>query len=233
MASIIDELRAARALPRCAKHFSLPDLMRYVNFCQTKALADKTIMARLSVLKHFFKVCHIPFKMPCYITLGLQYKKRTSTVNSLTPLLLTQIEYKPIYYMMGFQYYFGLTRQEAIRFDLKLHFTPTRLNITHEIAYNNQPRVIPIVTEEQHHFISRIKTSLETGTLSKQYQPMALSMIYQSECLRMGIDANIRHRRHYVDWRLPLLLQHETLKVAHYTLANELGVSCRQLRNYV
>ena len=139
--SLPDDLIALNSLVPRLKEIRLPILKKLIQLWQSRSNTPNTVCRKISILRSVIVAYVDSISFPDNLTLGIQYEKTVITVDKQS-IDIQFIKLTDVQLICRLQAYFGLKKQEAIRFE-PFMLTETEFRLSREAAYNSQNRTIP------------------------------------------------------------------------------------------
>ena len=155
-----------------------------VTHWKARSLSITTIIPKLSVLRQFFSLASPKLEIPNNKTLKLSrnLKAPSSLLIQDLEIALKQVETRLTHSIIAFQLYFGLTKMESIRINLKYARREDYLLIDRELATNGKDRYIPTLTLQQEKALEeRLKLLDGKETLGKLLPEADTVALYKAE----------------------------------------------------
>jgi len=212
------------------QEIGLDDVMLLIQHWRKKSLSVATISSRISILRKYLGLIRHSMLLPSNVALGLS-RNREKAREKLSVDIRDVIQriYNPINRLLvELQWYFGLTKEEAVRFRLQRYAgDEAKLYLSKPVSYNNQDRLIPLYHPEQEEVLARL-TQAVGGSLSLAEKHSATDVIrlYCAELHLYGLSSKIPFRYGYAKHTLPYLLdQGLPKKSALASIAEAMGIT--------
>ncbi len=210
---------------------SLDQINSLINHWKKRKLLNVTIGSRLSILRKYLGLLNHSVPFPSNLELGLTRKKSKLTVALIAaPLqILDQVEHRLTKYILKLQIYFGLTKQEAIKFRIQPYqAVKNALYISKSVSHNNKDRLISLHFPEQEQLLSQL--AIELGlklSLSEKYDKVTLVNLYNTELVLANHSSKTSFRALYARNLFDYLVNQQQLtkKEALVEIAGEMGIS--------
>ncbi len=180
---------------------SLDQINILINHWKKKKLLNVTIGSRLSILRKYLGLLNHSIRLPSNLELGLIRKKSKLTIElNVAPLqILDKVEHRLTKYILKLQIYFGLTKQEAIKFRIQPYQTvKNALYISKSVSHNNKDRLISLHFPEQEQLIKQLADELGLElSLSEKYDKVTLVNLYNTELVLANHSSKTSFRALY------------------------------------
>lgn len=215
MTRIVHDLFSARVVPQNWHLLKTKDIQDLVNFWQKKDLKAATIMNYMIHLRYFLRKINHHLDNIDNQSLNLSKSR-----NPIKPVIhenaLLQAIHEPIAYVLfALQVKFGLTLLEAMRLKPDIHILEKELWLTREITTNHKDRLIPIITEEQHALIIKLRTITEgKKSLQEQFGDKHLRLAYKFALSTLQLPTHLNYRYLYAKARFSELYKSSSKREA-------------------
>ena len=210
---------------------SLDQINSLINHWKKRKLLNVTIGSRLSILRKYLGLLNHSISLPSNLELGLTRKKSKLTIAPIAaPLqILDQVEHRLTKYILKLQIYFGLTKQEAIKFRIQPYqAVKNALYISKSVSHNNKDRLISLHFPEQERLLKQLSDELGLElSLSEKYDKVTLVNLYNTELVLVNHSSKTSFRALYARNLFDYLVNQQQLtkKEALVEIAGEMGLS--------
>ena len=210
---------------------SLDQINSLINHWKKRKLLNVTIGSRLSILRKYLGLLNHSIPLPSNLELGLTRKKSTlTTIPNVAPLqILDQVEHRLTKYILRLQIYFGLTKQEAVKFRIQPYqAVKNSLYISKSVSHNNKDRLISLHFPEQEQLLKQLADELGLKlSLSEKYDKVTLVNLYNTELVLANHSSKTSFRAFYARNLFDYLVNQQQLtkKEALLEIAGEMGLS--------
>ena len=209
---------------------TLDHIQTLIKHWEKKSLSKVTIGSRLSILRKYLVLLNHTVILPTNYELGLS-RKKTKSASSITidlNKLLQTVQHPLTQLILKLQIYFGLTKEEAIKFQVQLyHANNKTLYVSKLVSYNNQDRLIQIYHKEQESLLTQLAEEIGLHpSLAEKYSRVALMNFYHAELNLYEFSSKTSFRSTYARNMFDYLVHQQLLsqEEAITQIAQEMGL---------
>ncbi len=213
--SMAKDLRAMHSLPPNLKKLKSDNVHKLVALWRSKGNQDITLLRKIGAIRQVLTSYGLEGICPSNQSLGIEYKnpKPRTVIGAIQSPKMDDFEGNSTLLL---QYYFGLTANEAIKYEYFL-IQSDHLIVPRAVAYNHKERRIPIARQEQAVIAQHEKQSGNIKTRKCRH-----NIAFDAQG---GLIKEI-FRYGYAQWRWPKIqtqYAHSTNNMRLRTLREELG----------
>lgn len=197
------------------KAITQKNIFELVNLWRKNKLQDRTIVNRLTIVKKYIQLTNKNFIFPTYKELNiLSTPRNISGDKAVTEDFINQVESTCVKFILSFQIYFGMTKDEVINIAVASLQQNSSFFIIHKsISSNNKDRTILITTKKQTQLITDYcNFLLGSDSLVGKYNKRSINYMYYAELDFGGYKVLAPFRKLYIHKRYQQLDQDNPLK---------------------
>lgn len=197
------------------KAITQKNIFELVNLWRKNKLQDRTIVNRLTIVKKYIQLTNKNFIFPTYKELNIISTRRNiSGDKTVTEDFINQVESTCVKFILSFQIYFGMTKDEVINIAVASLQQNRSFFIIHKsISSNNKDRTILITTQKQTQLITDYcNFLLGSDSLVDKYNKRSINYMYYAELDFGGYKVLAPFRKLYIHKRYQQLDQDNPLK---------------------
>jgi len=196
------------------KSITQNNIFELVNLWKINKLQDRTIVNRLTIIKKYIQLTNKNFIFPTYKELNvISTPKNKSIEKPVTENFICNIESTCVRFILLFQIYFGMTKDEVINIAIaSLQHNASFFIIHKSISSNNKDRTILISTQKQTQLIMDYYNFLSgSDSLVDKYNKRSINYMYYAELDFGGYKVLAPFRKLYIHKRYQQLDQDKSL----------------------
>ncbi len=232
MKIVIKDLFSLRLFFNSFKETSMENINALIQHWIKHKLSKVTIGSRLSIIRKYCDLLNSSLTIPSNLELGLKREKsKNKNVLSNDYLnIINTVEHKLTSLMIQLQALLGLTKQEAIKFQLQSyhHAENKVLYVSKRVSHDNKDRLILIRSQAQEEVIHLLSTELDQkNSLQDKYNKVTLVNLYNAELAILNHSPTLPFRAVYARNLLDYFVNQQQLsqKDAVAQIAQEMGIS--------
>jgi hypothetical protein len=217
-----------------------PDIfVELVAYWRTKNLKISTMSNRIAILRKYLAQVQHAIQPPNNKALGLVYTKKNDVTDTpVCKAFVNEVDNKLVKIILRLQIYFGLTRNEAIQFDItSVDSEQQYLIIRKKYAHNSIDRLIPIYSFGQKDILQQLQVLLGNAyRLADLVDTRIIYYLYYGELGLGGYKTHAPFRKLYINTRYQSLAQinaNSDITILKQ-IAKEMGLSdIRQVKKWI
>lgn len=187
MIAIINDMIGLGLAPEHLHTLRSKHLVALVSHWKSQKLSHSTIINKVGIFKRFCALCDNVEDFPSNDVLELKRSDDSKPKRSLSAALINAIAHPLIKSIAEFEVYFGLTKLESIRIQLKTAIQRSDIVISRALSFNARERIIPILSADQKKAVEFRKSLLGSKlSLTDILDERTLSVMYDGEINYLG-----------------------------------------------
>lgn len=170
-----------------------------LNYWHGKGNSVSTMMNKRSILVWFLELLGSDIELPRCQDVGLKKIKQPKDSTYVSEDILHNLHHPLSHTIAEFQLYFGLTKLESIKIDLKSSLQKKILNINTRLAFNSNDRSIAVVSEKQKQAIENRFNYLNGKASLLDLAPLEdIVALYHTELILIDIPKRANLRKYFI-----------------------------------